>query len=209
MRRISIRTRPTTSATPKGEDRRAAILVALEDLLAEQRFADVQITAISRRAGVTRPGFYFYFPTKAAAVSALLAEVTDEITEGAAAWYEGTGDPEARLRAGFHATIKVWRRHAALFAAMLDAIGADRDAATLWQGLFDGFCARVAARVETDAGDALRAAGAPSIDHVAVALTGMVFALMERDVRAYLHNGKGQSDTEDTLVFAYRRLIYG
>jgi AcrR family transcriptional regulator len=168
----------------------------------------VQISTISRRAGVTRPAFYFYFPTKAAAVSALLTDVTAEVTAASAPWYDGGSEPEARLRAGFHATVGVWRRHAALFAAMLDAIGSDRDAATLWQELFDEFCARVAARVEADAGDTLRAAGAPSIDHVAVALTGMVFALMERDVRTYLRNHKGQPDTEDALVFAYRRLIY-
>jgi TetR/AcrR family transcriptional regulator, ethionamide resistance regulator len=169
----------------------------------------VQIAEIARRAGVTRPGFYFYFPTKAAAVAALLADVAEQLEQASAGWYEGDGDPEPRLREGFHNSVIIWRRHAALFAGMLDAIGTDRDAATLWQQLFDGFVERVARRVEADVGAELRAAGAPSPAHVATALVAMAFAMMERDVRTHLINGKGQPDTEDALVFAYLRLIYG
>lgn len=206
---MSTRSHTVASPTRKGDERRAAILRALEELLAEKPFNEVQIAELTRRAGVTRPGFYFYFPTKAAAVGALLAGVTDEIREAASAWYESDGDPHERLRFGFHRTVLVWRRHAALFTGMLDAIGTDRDAATLWQELFDSFRDRVGERVEVDAGDVLRAAGAPSISHVATALTAMAFAMMERDVRTYLRNGRGQADTEDALVFAYLRLIYG
>jgi AcrR family transcriptional regulator len=206
---MSTRSQTVSTPTRKGDERRDAILAALENLLAEKPFNEVQIAEIARRAGVTRPGFYFYFPTKAAAVGALLSAVTDELVEAASAWYDGEGDPEARLRAGLHESVLVWREHAALFTGMLDAIGTDRDAATLWQELFDGFRDRVGECVETDAGELLRAAGAPSISHVATALTAMAFAMMERDVRTYLRNDRGQPDTEDALVFAYLRLIYG
>jgi AcrR family transcriptional regulator len=157
---------------------------------------------------VTRPGFYFYFPTTAAAVAALIEEVTAELMQAAMLWYEGDGDPEPRLRTGFAKSIDVWRSHAALFVAMLDAIGTDRDAGSIWQQFFDGFRDHVAARVHADIGDQL-AAGKPSTQDVATALTAMAFGMMERDVRTYIRNGRGCEDTEDALVYAYLRLIYG
>jgi len=103
----------------------------------------------------------------------------------------------------------VWRRHAALLVAMLDSIGSDRDAGAIWQDLFDGFRDRVAERVQTDLDDELAAAGAPTAQHLATALTAMAFGMMERDVRTYIRNGRGCDDTEDALVLAYLRLIYG
>jgi TetR/AcrR family transcriptional regulator, ethionamide resistance regulator len=205
----SLRSKTTATPTQKGDARRAAILHALEELLAERSFSEVQIAQISRHAGVTRPGFYFYFPTKAAAVAALIQEVTAELQQAATLWYDGTGDPEPRLRIGFAKSVEVWRRHAALFVAMLDAIGSDRDAGTIWQEFFDGFRDHVAERVHADIGDQLAAAGAPPAQHLATALTAMAFGMMERDVRTYIRNGRGREDTEDALVLAYLRLIYG
>jgi len=209
-RRIeSQRSKTTAVPTTKGDARRAAILRALEELLAERPFSEVQIAQISRQAGVTRPGFYFYFPTKAAAVAALIAEVADELQRAATLWYDEDGDPEPRLRAGFAKSVGVWRRHAALFVAMLDAIGSDRDAGSIWQEFFDGFRDRVTDRVQADLGDQLATAGTPTAQHLATGLTAMAFGMMERDVRTYIRNGRGCDDTEDVLVCAYLRLIYG
>jgi hypothetical protein len=96
-----------------------------------------------------------------------------------------------------------------LFVAMLDAIGSERDAGAIWQDFFDGFRDRVADRVLADIGDQLTAAGAPTAQHLATALIAMCFGMMERDVRTYIRNGRGCEDTEDALVSAYLRLIYG
>jgi AcrR family transcriptional regulator len=205
----SLRSKTTATPTHKGDARRSAILHALEQLLSEQSFSEIQIAQLSRRAGVTRPGFYFYFPTKAAAVAALIEEVTVELEAAAAPWYGGDGDPAPRLRTGFATSIEIWRRHAPLFVAMLDAIGTDRDVGTIWQQFFDGFRDRVAARVERDIGEELAAAGGPPAVQLGTALTAMAFAMMERDVRTYIRNGRGCEDTEDALVSSYLRLIYG
>jgi AcrR family transcriptional regulator len=201
------RTRTTTSTRPKGDDRRVAILAALEELLAEQRFSDVQIAEIARRAGVTRSGFYFYFPTKAACVAALLTEVAAELMDAASGWYERKGDPRQALAEGFRANVALWREHAALFTAMLDATAVDADAAALWETFFDGFRERVAERIKAEID--MDPAGAPPADDLASVLTSMAFHMMERDVRSVLRTGRGLPETEVGLVFVYDRLIYG
>ena len=43
------------------DQRRAALLESLETLLRESRLEDINIADISRRAGLTRSAFYFYF----------------------------------------------------------------------------------------------------------------------------------------------------
>src|SRR4051812_37689554 len=150
----------------------------------------MQVAEIARRAGVTRPGFYFYFPTKAAAVAALLADVADELMAAAAAWYEGEDEPRQALADGFRANVALWREHAALFAAMLDATAVDADAAALWDTFFEGFRKRAAERIADEL-----PSDAVTSDDLASALTSMAFGMMERDVRAVLRSGHGLPET--------------
>src|SRR4051812_28961261 len=120
------RTRETAWATPKGDERRAAILAALRDLLADRPLAEISVAHLTERAGVTRSAFYFYFDSKAAAVAALLADQQEQMLTAARAWYDGgPGTPAQRVRAGMRATIAEWRRYPTWFAAMADAAVAD------------------------------------------------------------------------------------
>jgi AcrR family transcriptional regulator len=59
----------------RGDQRRAALLRAFDELLREQSLDDVKVADISSRAGVTRSAFYFYFENKAVAVLALMADL--------------------------------------------------------------------------------------------------------------------------------------
>jgi TetR/AcrR family transcriptional regulator, ethionamide resistance regulator len=45
----------------RGDVRRDALLTAFDELLREQTLEEVNVAEISRRAGVTRSAFYFYF----------------------------------------------------------------------------------------------------------------------------------------------------
>ena len=67
-------TTPGTVATDRGDQRRAALLESLDQLLQDEDSSldSINIADISRRAGVTRSAFYFYFDNKAAAVAALM-----------------------------------------------------------------------------------------------------------------------------------------
>ena len=202
------RKRPRHVPGPKpGDERRAALLAALEALLAQRALADIGIADISRAAGVTRSAFYFYFPSKAAAVAALLAGFYDEMIGAGSDWYEASaGSALQRLRGAFEASVVAWRSRAGLMVAMLDAIGSDTEARRMWQQWIDAFVDRVAARIDED-----RAAGIArkSVDThaLATALVGAVFHMMERDVRA-IHAGEAPPDLVVALTDIWHRAIY-
>ena len=206
---------PASSARPRhvpgpklGDERRTALLSALEELLETRALADIGIADISRAAGVTRSAFYFYFPSKAAAVAALLADFSGQMIAAAAGWYEGgPGSPQDRVRAGMEASVARWREHAALMVAMLDAVGTDAEAREIWRGWIDGFVERAAERIREDraaglARDAVDARG------LAAVLVGAAFHAMERDVRA-IRAGERPADLfVDALTDVWARAIY-
>ncbi|TQJ61271.1 TetR family transcriptional regulator [Arthrobacter sp. SLBN-83] len=67
------------SARVSGDERQDAILVTAETLLASRAFDDVSIEDLARGAGISRPTFYFYFPSKDAVLLALLDRVITEV----------------------------------------------------------------------------------------------------------------------------------
>src|SRR5262245_44972565 len=66
------------TSRPSGDDRQHAILATAEQLLAERDFADISIDDLARGAGISRPTFYFYFPSKNAVLLTLLDRVIEE-----------------------------------------------------------------------------------------------------------------------------------
>jgi len=192
----------------RGDERRAALLEALDELLETRALADVGIADITRTAGVTRSAFYFYFPTKAAAVAALLADFYDDMTLAAADWYDDNDDPPLdRLRAGFEASVRTWRARSSLMVAMLDALPSDPEVRELWDGWVDGFVERVAERIDQERGAGI---ARQSIEGRVLAppLVGAVFHVMERDVRS-IRAGKPPADhVAPALTEIWHRTIY-
>lgn len=70
---------PQKSTQRRGDHNRTTLISALESLLTEQAFEDISVAAISRRAGLSRSGFYFYFPSKFGVLAALVDDLTDDI----------------------------------------------------------------------------------------------------------------------------------
>ena len=94
--RVGRRPRPATDRRPpqRVTSRRDALLESLDQHLQESSLESINIADISRRAGVTRSAFYFYFENKAAAVAALMEEMYDEIFAVIArAHHPGDGTP--------------------------------------------------------------------------------------------------------------------
>jgi AcrR family transcriptional regulator len=65
----------------RGDKHRQAIMQAVRELLQEKPFAELSVSTISRRAGVARSGFYFYFDSKYAVLAQILAEAAEELEE--------------------------------------------------------------------------------------------------------------------------------
>jgi AcrR family transcriptional regulator len=192
----------------RGRRRRAALLEALSELLEEAPLAEIQVEDIAARAGLTRSGFYFYFPTKAAAVAALMDDVLERMLTVAADWYTRDDDDHTdRVRQGITAVVTFWRAEAGMINAMFDAAASDGDARTIWDSLLSRLKARVADRIERDRALGLAPNGLPAADLAAV-LVDMTAYAMDRDVRAITAGAGPLGHSAETLVHVWDTSLY-
>ncbi len=91
-------------------------------MLGEKSYADISVDDLARGAGLSRPTFYFYFPSKEAVLLALLDRVVakrgahrDEAVSSPA------GDVETRWRAVIGAIARTFRSHLAVTLAAAEA----------------------------------------------------------------------------------------
>src|SRR5215207_4078304 len=61
-----------------GDDRERAILETAEQLLEERPLSEISVDDLAKGAGISRPTFYFYFPSKDAVLFALFERVISE-----------------------------------------------------------------------------------------------------------------------------------
>lgn len=122
-----------------------ALLDSAEAVLFEQGTQALTLTAVADRAGVSKGGLLYHFPTKDALVRAMVARVIEEfddlIASYAASYGEGT--PGAYTRAYVEATFEIltgearaYRRWSAITAAAADPGQAEplNEAMRRWHG---------------------------------------------------------------------------
>src|SRR5438105_7943849 len=87
---------------PSGEERETAILATAERLLEEQRpIQEISVDDLARGAGISRPSFYFYFPSKDAVFLTLVDRLVEQADAGRGDLLERLSeDPAARWREG-------------------------------------------------------------------------------------------------------------
>ncbi|MFL6024122.1 MAG: TetR/AcrR family transcriptional regulator [Marmoricola sp.] len=190
----------------KGDRRRQRILDAVAELLETETFEEISIAEITRRADVTRPGFYFYFPTKGAAVASLMEGLFGEFMDAAGVWYEHReADQETGLRAGMEATVDLWRKHAVVMHGMVQAAAAEKEAREIWQRWIAAFTARAVPTIAADLGSTRTS---PRAEEIATFLVDATFAAMQRDVRALVEEGTGMPRLVDSIVHVWVRTLY-
>lgn len=184
------------------------LLAALEDLLTERPLSEVGIADITQAAGVTRSGFYFYFSSKGAAVAALLEDFRRAMEQAGAAWYEGDGSrPRDRVERTVHASADLWRAHAHLLVAMLDASLADAEAREIWSEWTAGFVERISARISADhAAGLVRTDADPTA--LATILMGATLHAMEHDVRQVTLGQEPSEAITHALIELWHRTLY-
>jgi AcrR family transcriptional regulator len=87
---------PSENRRSRGDRQRDAIIAAVRELLEETSFADLSVSTITERAGLTRSGFYFYFDSKYAVLAVIFADGLEELemlTHGFAPRVEGESAP--------------------------------------------------------------------------------------------------------------------
>ena len=124
---------------------------------AQERAAStsINIADISRRAGVTRSAFYFYFENKASRGRGPDGGDVRRVAGRRRRCLRGDGDPAERVEAdGPRRSSTRWERHEHIYRAMLDARATSPAVRELWDNDRESFVPVVAAVIEAE-----RAAG--------------------------------------------------
>jgi AcrR family transcriptional regulator len=195
-------------ARPTGDDRELAILATAERLLETRPLGAISVDDLARGAGISRPTFYFYFPSKDAVLLTLLDRVaaeadatTSTVFDSAAA---GTREGWARVLAGYHDT---FRAHRALTLAWAEARATSPEVRALWAEVVERWVRSCTAAIEAE-----RARGAappgPAARDLAIALTSM----NERVIYGSL-SGDGpavaEADVVPVLLRVWLAAVYG
>ena len=189
----------------KGDQRRSALLQSLDHHLQESSFDSINIADISRRAGVTRSAFYFYFESKAAAVAALMEELYDEVFAVSRLLTSSAGTPATRIETMIIGLFEAMERHRKLFAAMLEARATSDAVREMWEADRQSFVEPLAELIQGER-DAGRAPDGPE----PVALATVLLELNDRALERVVRGGALSLDQQIQAVTAvWLRTIYG
>jgi len=192
----------------RGDRRRTALLEALDHHLRQNQgqgsLDSINIADISRRAGVTRSAFYFYFENKASAVAALMEEMYEE-SSAAADHLRADGTPAENIDAMVRALFSTWDKHEHLFRASLDARATSATVRELWDNDRESFVPVVASLIEAE-----RRSGAAPEGVDATALASVLLELNDRMLeRLALGGPLDREQLVEAVVAVWLHTIYG
>jgi TetR/AcrR family transcriptional regulator, ethionamide resistance regulator len=189
----------------RGDQRRSALLEALDSALHDQSLESINVADISSRAGVSRSAFYFYFENKAYAVAALMAEMYDEAFAAGHVLVSQEGTPRWRIEQSITALFDAAERHAHLYRAMLDARGTNQSVRELWESDRESFVPAVAGMIRAE-----RAAGNAPDGADATALASVLLELNDRALERLIVGSQiPRRKHIDALAQVWLRSIYG
>jgi TetR/AcrR family transcriptional regulator, ethionamide resistance regulator len=204
----SIRTsRGRRSTRPSGDDRELAILATAERLLQQRPLADISVDDLARGAGLSRPTFYFYFPSKDAVLLTLVERV---IVEADSALESIVANPPADLKAlwrtGINLFVEVFGSHRAVTLAA-DAARTNKDLRELWSRFMQKWVAHIATVI-----DAERSRGAAPVTLPSHELSAALNLLNEKVMLTSFADERPSVPDErllETLVHIWVTSIYG
>jgi len=191
-----------------GDDREREILATAERLLAERPLNEISVDDLARGAGISRPSFYFYFPSKDAVVLTLIDRLVEEARGGReAAVAKLLEDPRAGWREGIEAFYEAFRARPSLILAGAELRATNPEARQLWSQVMEGWVEDVTAVIEAERARGAAPPGVPARE-LAIALVQM----NERAQYASLSDEEPSLSTDrvlDVLVEIWLRAIYG
>ena len=195
------------SARPSGDDRELAILSTAERLLTERPLADISVDDLAKGAGLSRPTFYFYFPSKDAVLLTLFERV---IMEADTALETLVANPPADLKAlwriGINVFVETFGAHRAVSLAA-DAARSNKDVDDLWSRFMQKWVEHITTVIEAE-----RARGAAPVTLPAHNLSAALNLLNEKVMLSAFADGRPSVPDEqllDTLVHIWVSSVYG
>ena len=193
---------------PSGDEREAAILATAERLLETRKFADISVDDLAKGAGLSRPTFYFYFPSKDAVLLALI----DPLIQRADTGFDGATqhlptDPRRAFREGIRTFFTAFGSHGVVARAGTEALATSPELRTVWSAFMQKWIDQTAALIEIE-----RARGAAPVTLPARDLATSLNLMNERTMTATLvdeDGAVGKDQIVDTLAHIWLTSIYG
>ncbi|MDP8967143.1 MAG: TetR/AcrR family transcriptional regulator [Actinomycetota bacterium] len=149
--KVQTLSRRPQSPTQKRQAVEAAVLQAMEDLLGEgATYATLSVEKISKRAGISRTAFYFYFADKRELLMRLASKLSDELYREADAWWSGAGDGPAQLTTALAKIAALYRAHGPLVCAIVELSTYDEVVGAFWHALVGRFVDASAERIASE-----------------------------------------------------------
>ncbi len=193
---------------PTGDDRERAILATAERLLEQRSVSDISVDDLARGAGISRPTFYFYFPSKEAVILSLLDRVAQEARAIRERALERAGDDVPEIwRQGLASILETFRQHRPLMLAVALMSTDSQEVRKLWGDIIEGFVEDTVLGIDAERQRGVALPDIASRD-LAIALNWMT----ERVFHAAL-SGQEPSMEEDraleVVLRVWSRAIYG
>ena len=196
------------STRPSGDDREAAILATAERLLADKKFADISVDDLAKGAGLSRPTFYFYFPSKDAVLLALMEPLIQQADKGFDGALENLPtDPRRAFREGISTFFNSFGSHGVVARAGTEAVASSPDVRAVWSAFMQKWIDQTAALIESE-----RTRGAAPDTLPARDLATSLNLMNERTMTATLVAETGAVARDrivDTLAHIWLTSIYG
>lgn len=190
-----------------GDDRERAILETFERLLEERPLHEISIDDLARGAGISRPTFYFYFPSKDAVLLALLDRVVEQAYAASLISPEQLAtDPPRYWREAIASCYETFRAHRSVTLAAAQVRGTHREVRQLWATVMEAWTQRTAEGIDAERDRGAAPPGLPARE-LAIVLNSM----NERVLYATLA-GDGpavpEPDAVDVLLTVWLNAIY-
>jgi AcrR family transcriptional regulator len=196
------------ASRPSGDDRELAILQTAERLLEERTLPEISVDDLAKGAGISRPTFYFYFPSKDAVVLTLLDRVIREANTTLDGLAEKLpADPARGWRIGISAFFEAFGSHRWVARSGFALLASHEDFRQVWLTLMQKWINQTAALIEAE-----RQRGAAPDTIAAEDLATSLNLMNERAMLATFANEQpfvGYDCVVDTLTHIWLTSIYG
>jgi TetR/AcrR family transcriptional regulator, ethionamide resistance regulator len=193
---------------PSGDDRELAILETATRLLDERPLHEISVDDLAKGAGISRPTFYFYFPSKDAVLMTLIERVVVEADSALEALSE---DPPKDLyafwRTGINFFFEGFGAHKGVSRAGYAARSTIPEASELWSRFMQKWIDNTARIIEVE-----RARGEAPVTLPAQDLATALNLMNERVLIAAYSDERPavpEDHVLDTLVHIWITTIYG
>lgn len=200
--------RARRSGRPSGDDRELAILETATRLLDERPLHEISVDDLAKGAGISRPSFYFYFPSKDAVLMTLIERVIVEADS--ALERQSDQAPSDRYdfwRAGINFFFEGFGAHKGVSRAGYEARATVSEAGELWSRFMQKWIDNTARIIEAE-----RARGEAPVTLPAQGLATALNLMNERVLIAAFADERPavpEGHVLDTLVHIWITTIYG